>query len=190
MHGWLQYELGSPVLRIKNQKVVSVQHIPGARDVLRMETVEETAEHKTVGNSMSGTLKNLLTEALNIDEHVVQELYGITKEQIKLFVPIECPKMCLTKNGVLRPWTLDVNLGKDQAAALQRLLRREFWNAVAEYDEIYAANRGNKRYAAKSMIEDFCAVTETPDLYVEAMRREWQRRVKRQKEQKDTKTTS
>ena len=177
-HGWLQYELGG-ALRIKDQLVLSVQHLPGAREVLRMETVEDLMDRQPVGNSMSATRKNCIDAGLDLDPTVVERMYGLTKDSLKLYVPIECPKMCLTKNGVLRPWTLDVNFGQRQATSLQRLLRQEFWKAVEEFDGRYAEKMDGKRYPAVNMIEDFCAETNTPDLYVEAMRREWQRRVKR-----------
>lgn len=178
MHGWLQWELGGEA-RVKDQRVVCVQHLPGARAILRMETVEDMMEKKPIGNVMSATRKNCMEAGLNIDEDVMAREYGVTREAMKLFVPVECPKMCLTKSGVLRPWTLDVCLGREQAAAMQRLLRNAFWQAVEEYDAKYARKMNGKKYPAVDMVEDFCGETETPDLYVEAIRREWQRRVKR-----------
>lgn len=178
MHGWLQWELGGEA-RVKDQRVVCVQHLPGARAILRMETVEDMMEKKPIGNVMSATRKNCMEAGLNIDEDVMAREYGVTREAMKLFVPVECPKMCLTKSGVLRPWTLDVCLGREQAAAMQRLLRNAFWQAVEEYDAKYARKMNGKKYPAVDMVEEFCMDTETPDLYVEAIRREWQRRVKR-----------
>ena len=180
MHGWLQWELGGEA-RVKDQRVVCVQHLPGARAILRMETVEDMMEKKPIGNVMSATRKNCMEAGLNIDEDVMAREYGVTREAMKLFVPVECPKMCLTKSGVLRPWTLDVCLGREQAAAMQRLLRNAFWQAVEEYDAGYARKMNGKKYPAVDMVEEFCMDTETPDLYVEAIRREWQRRVKRVK---------
>lgn len=180
MHAWLQYELGG-TLRIGGQLVLSIQHLPGAREVLRMETVEDMLEQCPVGKSMSDTWKNCIQDGLDLDPDIVEKMYGINKNSLKLFMPIECPKLCLTKNGVMRPWTLDVNFGKRQAKALQDLLRNEFWNGVMKYNDAYAKKLGGKWYPAVDMIEDFCADTKTPDLYVEAMRREWQRRVKRTK---------
>lgn len=180
MHGWLQWELGGEA-RVKDQRVVCVQHLPGARAILRMETVEDMMEKKPIGNVMSATRKNCMEAGLNIDEDVMAREYGVTREAMKLFVPVECPKMCLTKSGVLRPWTLDVCLGREQAAAMQRLLRNAFWQAVEEYDAMYARKMNGKKYPAVDMVEEFCMDTETPDLYVEAIRREWQRRVKRVK---------
>ena len=178
MHGWLQWELGGEA-RVKDQRVVCVQHLPGARAILRMETVEDMMEKKPIGNVMSATRKNCMEAGLNIDEDVMAKEYGVTREAMKLFVPVECPKMCLTKSGVLRPWTLDVCLGREQAAAMQRLLRNAFWQAVEEYDAGYARKMNGRKYPAVDMVEEFCMDTETPDLYVEAIRREWQRRVKR-----------
>lgn len=178
MHGWLEWELAGN-LRVKDQRVVSVQHLEGARSVLRMETVEETVERRKVGLSMSATLKNCICAGLTLDADVTQEMYGIDKEQIKLFVPIECPKNCLTKYGVLRPWTLDVNFSHRQARKLQDLLRDEFWKAVGEFSEEYALKRQGERYAQVEMVEAFCKETHTSDVYVDAIRREWQRRVKR-----------
>ena len=180
MHGWLQWELGGEA-RVKDQRVVCVQHLPGARAILRMETVEDMMEKKPIGNVMSATRKNCMEAGLNIDEDVMAREYGVTREAMKMFVPVECPKMCLTKSGVLRPWTLDVCLGREQAAAMQRLLRNAFWQAVEEYDAKYARKMNGRKYPAVDMVEEFCMDTETPDLYVEAIRREWQRRVKRVK---------
>ncbi len=178
MHGWLQHDLGGAA-RIHNQRVVCVQHLPGARDILRMETAEDVMDHTPVGNVMSATRRNCLCAGIGIDSSFIECEYGLTAEGLDLFVPIECPRMCLTKNGVLRPWTLDVCFGKEQATAMQRLLRGEFWKAVGEFNEEYARQRGGRGYPAIEMIEGFCTKTETPDLYIDAIRREWQRRVKR-----------
>jgi len=178
MHGCLQYELGC-ALRIGEQRVLCVQDLPGARDVLRMETVEETLEPKVVGNSMSANWKNCIEAGLSIDPEETTRMYGMTKESLRLFVPIECPQRCTTVDGVLRPWTLGVNFGHRQATAMQRLLREAFWDAVAAFDREYARRLDGRKYAAVDMIEAFCEHTGTPDLHVDAIRREWQRRVKR-----------
>jgi hypothetical protein len=179
MHGWLQWELGGGA-RVKDQKVVCVQHLPGARAILRMETMEDLELGPMKDDkSMSATRKNMLEAGLEIDESVVEREYGLTKDLLKLFVPVECPKMCLTKYGVLRRWTLDVNLGKQQAGELQRLLRAAFWQAVDDFNTEYARKMDGQKYPAVDMVEEFCMMTETPDTYVEAIRREWQRRRKR-----------
>ena len=178
MHGWLQWELGGGT-RIRDQKVVSVQHLPGAKAVMMMETMYDMMEKKPVGNAMSGTRKNCIMAGLDIDEDAMRQEYGVTRDSMKLFVPIECPRLCMTQRGVLRPWTLDVCLGKSQANALQRLLRQAFWEGVDEFDRRYAAKMEGRKYYAVDMIEAFCEETDTPDLYVETIRREWQRRQKR-----------
>lgn len=181
MHGWLQWELGGEA-RIGEQRVVSVQHLPGAREILRMETVEDMMEKKPAGKALSDTRKNCFLAGLEIDADVMLQEYGVTKGLMALFVPIECPKMCLTKNGVLRPWTLDVCLSHEQANALQRLIRTEFWEAVESFDHRYAKEVHGGKYHAIEMIEAFCKETKTPDMYAETMRREWQRRCKRKQE--------
>ena len=178
IHCWLQSELGG-ALRVMDQKVVSIQHLDGARDVLMMETDEDMLGIKKVDRSMSATLKNCIETGLSLDPSMIEATYGVTREMLKLFVPIECPKMCLTKGGVMRPWVPTVNFGRQQAAALQQLLRDEFWKAVEAYSREYAMKQGGNHYAQVKMIEAFCRETKTPDLHVEALRREWQRRCKR-----------
>lgn len=179
-HGWLQYELGSGA-RIKEQKVVSVQHLPGAREVLRMETVEDMLEKQPLGNALSGVRKNMLQAGLEIDPDVMEREYGVTKELLRQFVPIECPKLCLTKHGVLRPWNLYKCFGKEQARALQKILRQAFWEGVAEFNAKYARQMDGKKYPAVEMVEAFCEETNTPDMYIDAIRNEWQRRLRREK---------
>ena len=177
MHGWLQYELGGSI-RMGDKKVISVQHLPGARDILRMETEMEV--RKPVGLAVSATWWNCIEAGMTIDRETVERVFGLTREDLELFEPIECPKICLTKGGVLRPWTNDVCFSKRQASAMQQLLRDAFWQAVEQFDRSYAQKMEGKKYPAVDMIEAFCAETKTPDLYVAAIRREWQRRQKRQ----------
>lgn len=180
MHGWLQWELGG-ALRVKNWRVLSVQHLPGAREVLRgMESEGDRMGRCRVNNSMSATRRNCIDAGMDLDPDVTHELYGVTKEDLGSYLPVECPKMCMTRNGVVRPWTSDVNLGRRQSTALQHLLREAFWGAVEQYNREYAERMGGSEYPAVDMIEGFCEMTGTPDLHVEAMRREWQRRQKRQ----------
>jgi len=180
MHGWASHELGGSV-RIREKKVVCVQHLHGARTVLRQETVEDLMERRPVENAMSATRYGCYTEGLTLDADVMRKEYGVTREQMRLFVPIECPKMCLTRNGVLRPWTNDVCFSREQASALMRIIRDAFWQAVTEYDREYARQLEGRGYPAVDMVEAFCNDTETSDMYVDAIRREWQRRVRRGK---------
>ena len=179
MHGWLQHELGG-ACRVKDQKVICVSGLDGARDVLRMETEKDLMEPKLVGISMSDTWKNCIEVGLAMDAAETEKMYGITADQMRMFVPVECPKRCMTKNGVLRTWTLCTNFSRQQAFALQRILREAFWKAVGDFNEDYAGKMGGREYPAVSMIEAFCEETGTPDIHVEAMRREWQRRVRRE----------
>lgn len=178
MRGWMEYELGCEV-RAGEHRVICVQHLPGARAILRMETREETMERRPVGNTMSATMRNCIEEALKIEPTTVERAYGMTKERLEEYMPIECPKNCITNTGVLRPWTLNVYFGKEQTKELLALLRGEFWKAVEEFDSQYKIKRKGRWYPAVDMIEDFCAETNTPEIHVEALRREWQRRQSR-----------
>lgn len=176
--GWLEYELGGGV-RVNNKRVVCLQHLDGARAALRMETVDDTMEPEPVGSAMSATRYNCVTAGLALNPEVVQQLYGISEEELALFVPIECPRLTLTASGVLRPWTSATCFGQKQSTALNRLLREAFWQAVGEFSEQYARQRQGEKYAQEEMIEAFCKETGTDDIHVPALRREWQRRCKR-----------
>lgn len=164
---------------MNNRRVVSVQHLDGARAALRMETVDDTMEPGAVGSAMSAARYNCVAAGMTLNPEVVKQLYGVTKEELALFVPIECPRLTLTNNGVLRPWTSATCFGQKQATALNRLLREAFWQAVGEFSEQYARQRRGEKYAQEEMIEAFFRETKTSDIHVEAIRREWQRRCKR-----------
>jgi len=176
--GWLDYELGGGV-RVNNRRVVSVQHLDGARAALRMETIDDTMEPGAVGSAMSAARYNCVAAGMTLNPEVVQQLYDVTEEELALFVPIECPRLTLTNNGVLRPWTSATCFGQKQATALNRLLREAFWQAVGEFSEQYTRQRRGEKYAQEEMIEAFFRETKTSDIHVEAIRREWQRRCKR-----------
>ena len=178
MHGWLQSELGGAAT-IKEQRVLCIQHLPGVKDVLKMETSEDTKENTDVSYAMSSARHNCIEAGLKLDPLEVEKMYHLTRESLNLYAPIECPKMCMTRNGVLRPWTLNTGFSREQATLLLKLLRDEFWAAVSEFDKEYAMIKEGEHYTAKEMMEAFCAATKTSDVYLEALRREWQRRVKR-----------
>jgi hypothetical protein len=178
MGAWLQYELGGGV-RVKDLRVISVQHLKGARAVLRMETVEDVMEPVPIVNAMSATRWGCISAGMEIDEGVTQQMYGITRKELEQFQPVECPRLALTEDGVLRPWTADIYFGAKQATALQRIIREAFWQAVGEFAEKYAAMRHGEKYPQEEMVEAFCKETGTSDVYVPGIRREWQRRVKR-----------
>ena len=168
--------------------MVSLQHLDGAKDVLRMETADDVTGDDTGRleqgpvsrkGTMSATRWGCIDAGLTIDAKTVERLYGINREELALYLPIECPKVCLTPEGVLRPWTTDRCFGRQQTTALQQLLRETFWQGVAEFDREYARRQEGKEYVAVDMLEAFCREMGTSDLYVDALRREWQRRCKR-----------
>lgn len=179
IQGWVQHELGGGA-QVKDYRVVSIQHLPGARRVLRMETLYEPMGKGQIGNSISATWRNALDAGLKIDPTAMEQNYGATKDSLMQYQPIECPRLCMTRRGVLREWTLDVNFGSKQAKAVQRLLRDAFWKAVQDFSDRYASEHRDEKYAQIDMIEAFCHETNTPDLYADPMRREWQRRIKRE----------
>lgn len=179
MHGWIQHDLGGS-LKVRDQRVVCLLHLEGARDVMLMESQEDSVEMKPVGNAMSATLRNCIDAGLRLDPDWTRRAYGVDYEGLKLFMPIECPPNCITETGTLRPWSLDTSFGQRQATAMQRLLRQVFWEAVEDFDREYAALLEGRDYPAVDMIEAFCRESHTPELYIEPMRREWQRRRKRQ----------
>ena len=73
MHGWLQYELGGAAM-IKEQRVVCVQHLPGAREILRMESFEDLELGvMKISNAMSATRKNMLEAGMVLDASVIEQ---------------------------------------------------------------------------------------------------------------------
>ena len=178
MHAWLQRELGSEVM-IGCQRVVCLQHLPGAKEAMKMETIVGAEQQKPATGSISAVVYNCIDAGLRLDPETITREYGVTREDLQLYMPVETPKMCLTSEGMLRPWTLDRAMGREQTAAVLRVIRQAFWQAVEDYNQQYSKRHPGKQYAAVEMIEAFCGETRTPDTYVEAMRREWQRRVKR-----------
>lgn len=130
-------------------------------------------------NCMSVRRYLCMNAGIGIDPDVIQKMYGMTKELLGQFIPIECPKICLTQNGVLRPWTMDVCFSKSQVTALQQMLREVFWEGVEGFAGRYAREHEGEKYAQEDMIEAFCRLTKTSELHIEAIRREWQRRQKR-----------
>lgn len=177
MRAWLQQELGGDLV-VRDQRVVCVQHLPGAREAMRMETLRD-ANGAMTDNSMSALRRNCIEEGMDLDEETIKREYGVTKAAIGQFIPIECPKMRMTEFGTLRPWTLDVCFGKSQAYAILRMLRKAFWAAVEEYSRKYIKKRKKTYFAQIDMIEDFCQDKNISDEYAGEIRREWQRRVKR-----------
>lgn len=177
MCAWCQFELGGRVTA-RGKKVICLQHLPGARDILRMDSVPDIPVNAPVGNTMSYNRRTIIERGLKMDGDAVSSAFGITQEQLSLFLPIECPKMRMTTSGVLRPWTADICFGGKQAKAVQNLLREAFWNAVRNFDKNYSERMGGKAYRAIDMVLEFCAETGTSTEYADLIRREWSRQSK------------
>ena len=165
-------------MRLYGKPVVSIAHLSGAKDILRMETVDDMAASEDSRLAMSAMRMDCMEAGIARSPETIRRMYGMTAEQLKMFVPIECPKMALTKYGVLRPWNRTTSFGKRQAMALNRLLMKNFWQAIEDY---YSAlcKAGKAPITAISMIEGFCDETGTSEIWTTDLRREWQRRVAR-----------
>ena len=180
LSGWLTYEYGSKVM-VNGRRVVCLQHLEGVRDILRMETVNDTelSPDLPVELSLSASRYGIISAAMTLSPEATERMYHVSQEQMQQFVPIECPRLRLTQEGLLREWDGDAMFGEQQAKELLRLLRHYFWEDVERFAERYASEHEGERYAQEDMIEAFCRMTKTSDIHVEAIRREWQRRAKR-----------
>ena len=178
MRGWMRKALGCGT-KIGKEPLISMYQITGAKEVLETGTDEELPEHGTPGNAMSATWRCALEVGLEYDPATMECIYGVTEETLEQYLPIACPPTAMTVDGIMRTWTHDTCFGREQTIALQKLLREAFWAAVEQYSKQYAQEHAGKKYAQVEMIEAFCRETKTDDMYVEAMRREWQRRNKR-----------
>jgi hypothetical protein len=180
IRGWLDYEFGSKVM-VNGRRVVCLQHLDGVRDILRMETVDdmELSPDLPVDLSLSASRYGLISAAMTLSPEAAERMYHLSLEQMQQFVPIEVPRLRLTQEGLLRPWSGDAMLGDAQAKTLLRLLREAFWEDVERFARRYAIEHEGERYAQEDMIVAFCKMTRTSELHIEAIRREWQRRCKR-----------
>ena len=178
-HDWLFNEFGGSV-RLYGKPVVSIAHLTGAKEILRMEAIDDMTASEDSRLAMSAMRMDCMEAGIVLNQETIRKMYGITPEHLKLFVPIECPKMALTKYGVLRSWGRTMSFGKRQAMALNRLLMKNFWQAIEDY---YSAlcKAGKAPVTAISMIEGFCDETGTSEIWATDLRREWQRRVARNK---------
>lgn len=180
VRGWLDYEFGSKV-QVNGRRVVCLHHLDGVRDILRMEAVDdvELSPDLPVELSLSAQRYSMLQAAMTLSPEATERVYHLSLEELLSFVPIEVPRVRLTEEGLLRPWSGDTMLGDAQAKALLRLLREAFWEDVERFARRYARQREGEKYAQEDMIAAFCQKTKTSDIHVEAIRREWQRRAKR-----------
>lgn len=178
MRGWARCALGCGT-KIGKEPLISLYQIMGAKEVLEIGTDDDLPDHGTPGNAMSATWRCALEVGLEYDPATMECIYGVTEETLEQYLPIACPPTAMTVNGISRAWTNDTCFGREQAMALQKLLREAFWTAVGQYSKQYVQEHRGEKYAQVEMIEAFCRETKTDDMYVEAMRREWQRRNKR-----------
>ena len=180
IRGWLDYEFGGKVM-VNSRRVICLQHLDGMRDVMRMETVDDTelSPDLPVELSLSASRYGVISAAMTLSPEATERRYHLSPEQLQQFVPIEVPRVRLTEDGLLRPWGGDAMLGDAQAKALLRLLREAFWEDVERFSRRYAREHEGERYAQEDMIAAFCRETKTSELHIEAIRREWQRRCKR-----------
>ena len=180
MMGWMSYELGGKVM-VNGRRVVCLQHLDGARDILRMETVDdvELSPDLPVDLSLSAQRYSMLQAAMTLSPEAAERMYHLSLEQLQQFVPIEVPRVRLTEEGLLREWGGDAAFGKHQAKELLRLVRNYFWEGVERFAVRYAREHEGEAYAQEDMIVAFCRMTKTSELHIEAIRREWQRRCKR-----------
>lgn len=177
MRGWCRHTLGTR-MRVHGEPVISVTRLPGAQEALAMEAVEELPAGKP-GNAISATWMNALQTGAALDPQAVQLEYGVSRDDLRQYLPIACPDNAFTDDGIIRPWTHDIAFGDKQSTAMQKVLRDAFWAALRQFSGRYQRQQHGRHYPQIQMIEAFCKSTRTDDIYAEAMRREWQRRLKR-----------
>lgn len=185
-HDWLASCYGGK-LSLYGKPILSIAHMPGVHRVLQMEVFEDMqdvapaqavhTEPKDV-LSMSAMRMDCLQNGCKVNPEAVGRICGLTREQLGAFVPVECPRMALTAFGVLRPWSRTTAFGRVQSNELIRLLRGAFWQAVSDY-EARLREDGELPDTAIELIEGFCKENGIGELYMEDLRREWQRKVAR-----------
>lgn len=173
MHHWLCREFGGAV-HLHEKPVLSISHLPGAREILRMQTQDDVMKPAQMRWSLSAMQMDCLKAGIRVGPKAVESMYNMTPEMLNTFLPIECPRMALTTNGVMRPWNRVISFGQSQAFALTKLLRNTFWQAVGDYESRFQWPEG-AQHTTIAMIEGFCADTGTPDIFAADLRREWQR---------------
>lgn len=179
IRGWARITLGSS-LCVREEPVLIVTQLPGAQEALLLGTVDRLPKSK-LGNAISATWMNALEAGIAIDPVGVQLEYGIGADTLCQYLPIACPANAFSEDGTLRPWTHETAFGERQSVVMQRVIRESFWTAVRQFSEKYARLRNGESYAQIEMIEAFCKHAHTDDIYAEAIRREWQRRLKKHK---------
>lgn len=180
MREWARTTLGSPK-RVKGEPVLDILSLEGVQSVLLMPTSDGLPGFGSLGNAMCDTWHAALTVGLDMDAQGMEKEFGITREMLVQYIPVACPAVAITTDGSTHPWNRDTSFGKQQAAAILRLIRDAFWSVVGNYAIQYEDANFGIKYAQIDMLESFCKDYRINDTYLEAMRREWQRRCKRGK---------
>lgn len=185
-HDWLARCYGGK-LALYGKPILSVAHLPGVHKALQMEIFEDMQEvapaqdkHSEAKDvlSLSAMRMDCLQNGCKVSPEAIGRLCGLTREQLGAFVPVECPRMALTAFGVLRPWSRTMAFSRAQSNELIRLLRTAFWQAVTDY-EARLREAGEMPDTAIELIEGFCKENGIGELYMEDLRRQWQRYVAR-----------
>lgn len=207
MQKWLYDEYGSDTV-VHERRVLSVGHLPGARKALRETTVDDFAAGGDERRSVSALRMDCLVEGMKVNPETMDKRFHFTSKDLARYVPIECQRLALTQDGVLRPWNRRTAFSRLQACHLVDILHRQFWKAVEDFDGDFAErmareaaeagdtiseadiNRRQKYlnglYPDVDMVTEFCEETGTPEMFIPEIRREFQRRRihKRRREQK------
>ncbi len=179
MRGWTRMVLGTRY-RVHELPVIQVKGLDGASEVLAMSVSEELPGIGVPGNAMCDTWHAALEAGLEVDAWGMEREFGITREVMDQYLPVLCPDVAVDEDYITHPWTSDTCFGREQAIALQRLLRDAFWSAVDNYASDYKRAHSDAKYAQIDMLESFCKEYKSDDTHIDAMRREWQRRQKRE----------
>lgn len=180
MQGWIRDALGGALV-MEHQPMVSLDGVVGAREAFELPVADEE-DRSVPGSAVSDLWMHAMITGVDMDPTGMEETFGVTEATLRQYLPIECPLFAFTEDGVFRPWSSGMVFGRAQAIALQRVLREAFWRGVKAYSKRYALAHAGEHYAQEEMIEAFCHDTHTDDTHVQAMRREWQRRCKKEKE--------
>lgn len=182
-HDWLCNELGGSIT-LYEKPVLSITHLQGARKILRMQTENDMTVKTENRCSLSAMMMDCLQLGCVVGPRTMSDTYNITKEQLNLYLPIECPRMALTEYGVLRPWDRTTAFSKNQANALLFFLRKIFWDAVKEHND-KLISVGQAPETAIQLIESFVAETGTNEIWIPDLRREWQRQMASKRKKSD-----
>lgn len=180
MREWTRTTLGNSK-RVKDEPVLDILSLEGVQSALLMPTSDGLPGFGTLGNAMCDTWHAALTVGLEMDAQGMEKEFSITREMLEQYLPVACPAIAITMDGSTHPWNRDTCFGKQQASAVLRLIRDAFWSAVGNYAVQYENAHFGTKYAQIDMLESFCKDYRINDTYLEAMRREWQRRCKRVK---------